>query len=202
MHATTCSLADLLHPTEPVVPTLVRPADVGGHAAWQELVRSGALVPVRHETALVAGTPPSPAARVETIRHLVPSRTVVGGASAAWVHVGSAVPRQVDVVYLPGTHRPPPRADRTLRQAAVLRSETVEIGGVLVAGLRRAALEVASTRPSHEARQTLSLLRDAGLDLDAVARSLELRLRWPGRATARDLLATVSSGATAASGLA
>lgn len=189
------ALARLLSPREPEVGLLVGPHEVGGRAAFQALVRCGALVPLWDDVAAPAAVPVTSTLRALAVRDLVPRGTVVAGTSAAWVLCGSVRPRLLDVVYPPGRHRPAPHGERAPRQAHVLRDETVLVAGVLVTAPTRTVIDVATRCGPDEALVTLSRLRDAcGLDVAAAARSLELRYRWPGRDRARHTLALLLAG--------
>lgn len=176
----------LVPPLDPEPGLLVRPAEVGGPAAFQDLVRRGALVRLWDDVGAPARVPVTPTLRALAVRDLVPVQTVVAGAAAAWILCGSARPRLLDIVFAPGRHRPAPLVGRAPRQAHVLRDETQLVAGVLVTSVTRTALDVATRRPRAEALETLRRLRDVGaLDVAAAARSLELRYRWPGRDAAR-----------------
>lgn len=180
----------LLEPREPEVGLLVRPADVGGGAAYQELVRRGALVPLREDVAAPARVPVTPTLRALAVRDQVPAPYVVAGPSAAWVLCGGRAPSRLEVLYPPGTHRPPPLHGRVARQAALLGSETVLVAGVRVTDARRTALDVATRSEPAEAAALLRRLQEVqGLDVAQAARSLELRYRWAGRDRARAVLA-------------
>ena len=189
------TLARLLAPGTPEVGLLVTPADVGGHAAHQDLVRSGALHRLWGEVASPAHVPVTTTLRALAVRDLVPRGTVLAGSAAAWVLSGSPAPRVLDVVHPPGRHRPPPLPGRAPRQARVLRDETVLVAGVLVTSVLRTALDVATRSEPADALTTLRLLRErCGLDARAAARSLELRHRWAGRPRARRILALLLAG--------
>ncbi len=188
-------LTRLLTPRDAGVGLLVAPHEVGGRAAFQDLVRCGALVPLWDDVGAPAAVPVTSTLRALAVRDLVPRGAVVAGAAAAWVLCGSARPHLLDVVYPPGRHRPAPLVGRAPRQAHVLRDETVLVAGVLVTTPTRTALDVATRREPDEALATLGRMRDVGgLDVTAAARSLELRFRWPGRDRARRTLALLLAG--------
>ncbi|MCB7137605.1 hypothetical protein [Cellulosimicrobium marinum] len=185
-------LARLLVARDPEVGRLVRAADVGGGAAFQDLLRRGALVHVWEDVASPVQVPRTPLLRAAAVRDVVPSHCVVGGASAAWLLCGGPAPARLELLYPPGTHRPAPRPGRTARQAAVLQGEVLRIGDVRVTGVVRTALDVATRVDPDEALVTLRRLRDDhGLDPAVAARSLELRYRWPARERARTTLAAL-----------
>ncbi|MFC8923355.1 hypothetical protein [Cellulosimicrobium sp. NPDC057127] len=185
----------LLAPPDPDVGLLVRPPDVGGAGAFQELVRSGALVALLDDVAAPARVPVTATLRALAVRDQVPTSCVVAGRSAAWVLCGGPPPPRLEVVYPPGAHRPPPRHGRVARQAALLRSETELVAGVRVTDVRRTALDVATRSEPDDATTVLRRLRDErGLDLAGAARSLELRYRWSGRDRARAVLDRLLAG--------
>ncbi|GAA3217472.1 hypothetical protein ACFP63_13970 [Oerskovia jenensis] len=170
-------------------PLLVRPEHVGGRVAWTDLVRCGALVRVREDAAVRPTTDLTPAVRALSLAPLVPPRTVVGGVSAAWVHCGVAAGAVLEVVHPLGVHRPPPRHGRVARQSALLRPETIELGTVLVTTVERTAVDIACLTDPHVAVPVLrALLEQAGLDVGAALRILDLRHRRTGRPQARALL--------------
>lgn len=194
-HVPAAALARLLAPPRPAVGLLVVPEEVGGPAAFQELVHAGALRRLWGDVAAPASVPVTPTLRALAVRDQVPRGTVLAGAAAAWVLCGSAPPRVLDVVHPPGRHRPPPRQGRAARQAHVLRDETTLVAGVLVTSVLRTALDVATRCEPVQALSTLRRLEAVcGLDARAAARSLELRHRWAGRAQARRTLALLLAG--------
>ncbi|GED08626.1 hypothetical protein CCE02nite_06250 [Cellulosimicrobium cellulans] len=188
-------LTPLLAPLATDVGLLVVPADVGGHAAFQDLVRSGALRRLWGDVAAPALVPDTPTLRALAVRDLVPEGTVLAGSAAAWVLCGSPAPRALDVVYPPGRHRPAPLAGRAPRQSHVLRDDRTLVAGVLVTSVVRTSLDVATRCEPDEALSILRRLRDVcGLDPRLAARSLELRHRWAERPRARRALALLLAG--------
>ena len=135
-HVPAPALAPPPAPPGPEIGLLVVPEDVGGPAAFQELVRAGALRRLWGDVAAPASVPVTPTLRALAVRDQVPRGTVLAGAAAAWVLCGSAAPRVLDVVHPPGRHRPPPRQGRAARQAHVLRDETTLVAGVLVTSVQ------------------------------------------------------------------
>jgi hypothetical protein len=189
------TLAHLLTPRSSDVGLLVVPADVGGRAAFQDLVRSGALRALWGDVAAPARVPDTPTLRAVAVRDLVPQGTVLAGSAAAWVLCGSPAPRVLDVVYPPGRHRPAPLAGRALRQSHVLRDDRTLVAGVLVTSVVRTALDVATRCETDEALGILRRLRHVcGLEPRLAARSLELRHRWAERPRARRTLALLLAG--------
>lgn len=189
------TLTRLLAPRVTDLGLLVVPADVGGHAAFQDLVRSGALRRLWGDVAAPALVPDTPTLRALAVRDLVPQGTVLAGSAAAWVLCGSPAPRVLDVVYPPGRHRPAPLAGRAPRQSHVLRDDRTLVAGVLVTSVVRTALDVATRCEPDEALRTLRRLRDVcGLEPRLAVRSLELRHRWAERPRARHTLALLLAG--------
>lgn len=174
---------------------LVRSVDVGGAAAWQDLVRRGAVQEVFEDVGARGHQPVTPAVRSAALRRWVPPRTIVSSRTAAWVWGATGRPRVVDLICPRGRHRPAPDPSRRSRQASILRAEIVDLDGVLVSAPLRTALDVATLVEGDEAREVLAGLAVAcGIDLATVSRSLELRLRWPGRDRARAVLASLVGG--------
>jgi hypothetical protein len=169
--------------------TLVRAADVGGPAAWQALVREGVLVRVRGGVAAPSWLPVTPAVRALALAPAVPARSVVAGATAAWVHCGVADGGVLHLAYVPGTHRPSAWSGARVWSAPGIVGDCRAVGGVRVATPVRAAVDVALHLPPDDAVPVLVALARAGVDLTAAARSLELRLRAVGRPRARTTLA-------------
>lgn len=169
---------------------LVRPRDVGGTVAWQDLRWRGLLQEVAPDVAITGNLPVTAAIRASALADIAPLRTVVAGLAAAWVWGAAEAPRVLDVVYPRGAHRPGNDPRRRSRQATLLHCEVEELAGVRVTSPLRTALDVATGAHPAEARRTIARLADGcGLDLADAARSLELRLRWPGRDRARVILA-------------
>jgi hypothetical protein len=181
-------LSALLRPAD-AGRSLVRPADVGGPAAWQALVRDGVLVRVRGDVAAPSWLALSAEVRALTLAPAVPARAVVAGASAAWVHCGVADGEVLHLAYVPGTHRPPPWSGARVWSAPGVVGESRRVGGVRVTTPVRTAVDVALHLPPDDAVPVLVALSRAGVDLAAAARALELRLRAVGRPRARTTLA-------------
>jgi hypothetical protein len=170
-------------------PVVVRPEHVGGAVAWADLIRCGALVRVREDVAVRPTTALTPAVRARSLAHVVPARTVVGGTTAAWVHCGFPAPARVEVVYPLGVHRPSPRPGLVSRQSALLRTETVLFGTVLVTSVERTAVDLAClTDPEVAGPAVRALVEHSGLDVRSALRLLDRRTRRTGRPRARALL--------------
>ncbi|GAB2467160.1 hypothetical protein [Xylanimonas ulmi] len=165
----------LLAPPAPARPVVIRPADVGGRAAWWVMVRDGALRVVADDAAVPVGAAIPPEARAAAIAGRVPATAVVVGPSAVWLHCGGLAPEPLDLARRNGTRR--------------LASESTRVGAVRVTTPTRTAIDVAAMLPHEVAVTMLVDLARAGVDLGAVARSLELRPRVVGRPRARITLA-------------
>jgi len=185
-------------------PTLVRPDDVGGRAAWDVLVRDGVLEVLRGDAAVAAGTGVAPHTRAGTLAAAVPAGAVVAGRTAAWVHDGTAVhdARLLDLTYLPG--RNPPRsggASGLVWQAPLLRDDVVALGGVRVTAPARTAVDLALRLDPDEALAlVLALVRSCAVDLSLARRLLERRVRAVGRPRARLVLDRAARALGAAGG--
>ncbi|GAB4085826.1 hypothetical protein GCM10028784_24560 [Myceligenerans cantabricum] len=208
-------LAQLLDPRPASVPLVVTPSGVGGPAAWQDLLRRGALVPLRETplgatdtAAVAAGTRVTPTHRALAVATraggALPARAVVAGASAAWVYTGLragvAAPRlddgagSLELAHDAGVHRPAGPVGAVVRCSPGLPRDTVRLGGVPVTTPGRTAADVACRLPFEHAVPVLLALaagsRDLGpVDLGRVARALEVRRRVVGRPAARRALA-------------
>ncbi|QAY62740.1 hypothetical protein ET495_05120 [Xylanimonas allomyrinae] len=162
-------VSELLAPHGP--PPVYRPVDVGGPAAWFDLLRRGALRAVTDEVSVPALRRVTPQVRARAIASRVPAGHVVCDASAVWVHCGGRPPARLDVARRAGTRR--------------LASDSAEIGGVLVTTPVRTAVDVAARLETEQAVELLLALAAAGTDLAAVGRRLEGRARVVGRPAAR-----------------
>ncbi|MBE1876756.1 hypothetical protein [Myceligenerans pegani] len=208
-------LAQLLDPRPAPVPPVVTPARVGGPAAWQDLLRSGALTPLRDApldttgaVAVPAGVRVTPTHRAlvlaESCGGVLPARAVLAGASAAWVHSGLRggihVPRLPTDAGFPelahdaAVRRPDVPAGVLVRCAAGLVRDTMLLAGVPVTTPARTAADVACRLPFEQAVPVLTALAAGSadldpVDLDAVERALEARRRVVGRPAARRALA-------------
>jgi len=196
-------LGDLLAPPPRPGP-LLRPRDVGGRAAWDVLVRDGALEVVRGDAAVVAGTVVGPAARAALLADELPAGAVAAGRTAAWVHAGRRAPAgadHLDVTYPAGRHRPEVWGAGLVWQAPLLRDDTVELAAVRVTAPLRTVVDVAvHVRGEHEAAALARVVADAcGLDLADAAALLERRARVVGRPRARRVLARAARPLSAAS---
>jgi len=188
-------LGDLLAAPSAAAGPLVRPADVGGRAAWDVLVRDGALERVRGDAAVLAGTDVTPALRAALLAGSLPTGGVLAGRSAAWVHVGRPAADhaagRLDVTYAAGGHRPEVWGAGLVWQAPLLRDDTVELGRVRVTVPLRTVVDVALHVPDDEAAAGLVRLLADGcrVALADAARLLERRVRAVGRPRARRVLA-------------
>ncbi|MEL7974904.1 hypothetical protein AAG589_03510 [Isoptericola sp. F-RaC21] len=187
-------LGDLLAaPARPAGP-VVRPADVGGRAAWDVLVRDGALEVLRDGAAVVAGTTVTPVLRAALLAGTLPGGAVAAGRTAAWVHAGRAAGAasgdHLDVTYPAGGHRPELWGTGLVWQAPLLRGDTVELAGVRVTAPLRTVVDVAVHVPGDEdaARLARAVADACGLALGDAAALLERRARVVGRPRARRVL--------------
>ncbi|GAA1871151.1 hypothetical protein [Myceligenerans crystallogenes] len=209
-------LAQLLDPDPVAPPPVVTPAQVGGPAAWQDLVRCGALTLVRDASPGTGGTPVGVAAgtRLTPVHRALalaaftggtlPARAVLAGSSAAWAYTGlyegvvvglladGGVP--LELAHDAGVHRPDAPASATVRCSPGLVQHTARLGGVPVTTPARTAADVACRLPLEHAVPVLAALaagdRDTPpVDLGAVERALETRRRVVGRPAARRALA-------------
>ncbi|MCA5894046.1 hypothetical protein LEP48_11905 [Isoptericola sp. NEAU-Y5] len=171
----------------------MRPADVGGRAAWDVLVRDGALDVLRHDAAVPAGEMVGPHLRAETLVGDVPAGSAVSGRTAAWVHCGGVAHDGglLDLTYLPGRHRPRVRDDSgKVWQAPLLRDDTVVLAGLRVTVPARTVVDLAlHLTPDDALARVVALVRHCGVDLSQATRLLERRVRAVGRPRARLVLA-------------
>ncbi|HEY0215884.1 MAG TPA: hypothetical protein VGC57_05780 [Cellulomonas sp.] len=133
-----------------------------GDVAWQVLVHDGDLVPVTETTGVPAGVTVRPWHRAAALAaHVDPGQVLVGQA-AVWVHTGGEEPLHADT-----TETDP--------------QDAVRLGGTVVAGVLRTALDVAARYPAPTALPLLVRLADhAGLDLDAAWHALGARAGFRG----------------------
>lgn len=163
---------------------MVRPSDVGGRAAWQVLVRGGALRAVVDDAAVPVGVAVTAEVRGAALAPRVPAGAVVTGPSAVWVHCGGALPEPLDLVRRTGTLR--------------LASDCTWLGGVRVTAVGRTVVDVATRLPHEQALGLVLELARGGADLAAAARFLERRNRVVGRPAARAVLAAARERLAAA----
>lgn len=160
-------------PAHVPVPSTVRREDVGD-AAWFGLLRDGVLRPLWQDVAVRADLAETPELRARGLSTLVPTRAVVGRASAAWVHVGGPLPARVDLLFAPGTRRTDPHPLRTAAEAHLSPGDAQPIGPVRVTSVQRTGLDVARSEPPARAAPLLAALRGVGFDpllaLDELAR--------------------------------
>jgi hypothetical protein len=189
--AVAVSLSELLTRPRPTrtASAPVRPSDVGGRAAWDVLVRDGVLAALVDDAAAPADAPVTPATRAAALGARVPPRTVVAGATAAWVHCGGPPPRRLDLAYRSGTHRPELWEGATIWSASGLLADSVVLAGVRVTTLERTAVDVALRLPAERALPLVLHLVHTGADLEGAGRALERRTRAVGRPKARRVLA-------------
>ncbi|GII99018.1 hypothetical protein CLV28_1659 [Sediminihabitans luteus] len=184
---------------------LVRPEHVGGAAAFDDLVRRGAVQVVRPWVAVARGTAVTPRVRARSLASPSVGGLVVAGRTAAWVHAGGEPPALLGFLASDGVRAPAHDPGRVVRYARILRSEVVDLGGVQVTSPLRTVLDVASspTVPAHACGTLVTPLPDdlaaaarcvvrvcaaTGIDPRGARRALELRHRWRGRGVARQVL--------------
>lgn len=186
-------LADLLDARPSPRPSVVLPEHVGGPAAWDTLVRDGALRVVRDRAAVPAGDAVDACLRASVLPK--PARSgVVAGRTAAWVHAGVPDGGTLDLAYATGRHRPEVWAGARVWQQPLLTSDVVEISGVRVTSPQRTVVDLALREDPGTAVELVRALVDAcGVDLRAASRALELRTRVVGRPRARRVLAAAAS---------
>jgi hypothetical protein len=182
-------LADLLDPRPVSPPLVVRPEHVGGRAAWEALVRDGALVVLRGTAAVRADLPVGPGLRAGVLRGGLPRGAAVAGRTAAWVHAGVPDGGTLDLAYASGRHRPEVWAGARVWQEALLASDVTEIAGVRVTTPVRTVVDLALRDDAERALEAVrALVETCGVDLRAAARVLESRARVVGRPRARRVL--------------
>ncbi|WP_418276762.1 hypothetical protein ACNHYB_02345 [Isoptericola jiangsuensis] len=173
-------LSDVVSDTSPAR-SVVRPHHVGGGAAWQVLVRDGALREVVPGAACPPGVLVDAGLRALLIAPRIPPRTVVTGRTAAWVHTGAGSADALDLACVAGRHRPERPAGARLWQAPLLHPDTVRIGPVLVTDPTRTVVEL--VLHTGEPDLVVALARH-GADLVRARRAVEVRPRASGRAAA------------------
>ncbi|MFC7877179.1 hypothetical protein [Isoptericola sp. NPDC057391] len=187
-------LGDLLTAPDRRYGPLVRPEDVGGRAAWDVLVRDGALEVVRGDAAVVAGTVVTPLLRAALLAGSLPAGAVAAGRTAAWVHAGRAAGARsadpLDVAYAAGGHRPELWGAGLVWQAPLLRGDVVELAGTRVTAPLRTVVDVAVHVPDEDdaARLARVVADSCRLALTDAAALLERRARVVGRPRARRVL--------------
>lgn len=197
--ASAVTLSDLLAPR--LAPLdVVRPADVGGAAAWQTLVREGVLQVLRDDAACPAYLDVDPVLRAGLLAGAVPTGATVTARTAAWVHTGFGDAQALDLTYPAGRHQPDRPPGARLWQGPLLGDDTVHLAGIPVTAPERTVVELV-LHDDDPVMAVLALMHH-GADLGRARRSLELRTRAVGRPRARALLddvtAALAAGATAA----
>jgi hypothetical protein len=183
------TLAELVS-NHPGARLVVRPADVGGPAAWQVLVRDGVLREVVSGAACAAGTTVGPDLRAALVAPRVPSRAIVTARTAAWIHTGSGTPDVLDLACSAGRHRPDRPPGARLWQAPLLLPDTVRIGPLQVTDPTRTVVELVL----HDGEEHLVVaLARHGADLVAARRAVQARPRAATRAVALATLAAATA---------
>jgi len=156
--------ADLL---DPLAPEAV-PFRVGNAAEARQLLAQGLVRPVVADVLVAVGTPDSQAVRIAAIGLLLPPEArlerlwVIGFASAAWFHTGTAgsrlpAPAQLQVIVPPGRRRPRAPGVRG-RQVALDAEHVIFFGDLAVTTPVRTAADVARDLPDDEALAALRRL--------------------------------------------
>ncbi|WP_278234527.1 hypothetical protein [Isoptericola sp. AK164] len=181
-------LRELLHGPGGDV-TVVRPADVGGAAAWQTLVREGVLRVLRGEAACPADRVVDAGLRGAVLAADVPHGAVVTARTATWVRTGCGRPDPLDLTYPAGRHRPDRPPGARLWQARLLGPDVRDVGGVPVTTTQRTLVELVlhGTDPAATVDLAVALLR-AGARVEEAHGSISARTRVAARARAHDLL--------------
>lgn len=183
-------LDDLLDSGRAAPPDVLTCEQVGGPAAWDVLVRDGALVPLRGRLAVRPGAVVTPALRAGALASVVPRGAVVAGRTAAWVHCGLPDDDSLDLAYAAGRHRPEVWGSVRVWQAPLLRGDTVLLGGVRVTTPERTVVDLALREdPAVALPAALALVAACGVAIEDAARRLEARARAVGRPRARQVLA-------------
>ncbi|WP_277210119.1 hypothetical protein [Isoptericola croceus] len=167
--------------------TVLRPADVGGAAAWQTLVRDGYLHVLRGDAACPADSPVDRDVRAGLLAAEVPTGAVVTGRTAAWVHTGHGDGHALDLTYAAGRHQPDRPAGARLWQGPLLHHDTIHLAQVPVTGPDRTVVELVLHVPDPLSA-VFAMARRGGANLSRARRSLERRTRAVGRPRARELL--------------
>ncbi|WP_019137069.1 hypothetical protein [Cellulomonas massiliensis] len=163
---------DAFRPVPPARPATVRRPDVGD-AAWHGLHRDGVLVPLWGDLARVVDAAETPGLRAAALAAVMPARSVLARAAAAWVHTGTGRPARAEVYVRPGARHGGPHPRRVVHESTVAPEHVVLVGGVPVTSLARTAADVARWLPDAAARSLLPALRDGGLDPDEAVRVLD-----------------------------
>jgi hypothetical protein len=185
----TPTLRAVLSPAPAERPVVVTPADVGGRAAWAELVRDGALLVLRGEAAVRQAVAVTPAVRAGALGDL-PGGAVVAGRTAAWIHAAVPDGGRLDLTYPAGRHRPEVWGSVRVWQGPLLHEDTHRVGGLPVTSPLRTVVDIALREPHRDAVAVVVALAEAcGVELEAARRALERRTRAVGRPAARLVLA-------------
>lgn len=166
-------LTDLLRPPPPRLAVAVTAEEVGGAGALRAMVLDGALRTFGGGVCAPPHETHTASHRALTLLAHLHARTVIGRASAVWVHAGGPCPRTVQVLYAPDRHRPPPRHGRDSHQATLCPDDVCYLGPVPVTTPERTAVDVAMYAEREEAHEQLTrLVRARVVDPDAVVARL------------------------------
>lgn len=193
------SIIELLHTPIELAPIerLITPDDVGGYAAWQMLIRDGALRPFYGEAALPVKVAESVAVRAQALGLAIPETTspertlAVAHLAAAWVYLGGPMPPEVDLIYQTGYTRPFVPGIR-LRNSQFDLSQITQVNGVWVTTKERTIRDLAVWAPDEVATPLIAELARSGADLGEAAELLERPVRLTNRPGARRVLQQVA----------
>lgn len=151
---------------------LFRPDDLDP-ITWQLLVHEGALRVIAPSVAIPVRRRPTPDDRARPFVGVLPAGWALGGATAAWVHVGGAAgPSALSLTGPPNTHQPPELPGRVLHQQEMPDRDLVTVAGVPVTSPLRTAVDVACFTAPSSAVPRLVALAQHGVDLDTALHRL------------------------------
>jgi len=193
-------IIDLLHPPIDLAPLerLILPDDVGGYAAWQVMVRDGALVPLCGEAALPVGVAATQELRAEAIGLVAPPEAqadsrplVVSSLAAAWIWLGGIAPAEVEYTFHLGRYR---AAETCLavRASQFTANDVCRINGLWVTNPERTIRDLALWCPFDQAVPLIKGLIAAGASLAIAEAMLERPMRLTNRPAARLVLQTAA----------
>lgn len=151
---------------------LFRPDDLDP-ITWQLLVHEGALRVIAPLVAIPVRRRPDPDDRARPFVGVLPPGWALGGATAAWVHIGGAPgPSSLALIGPPHTHQPPDLPGRVLHQQHLPDRDLVTVAGVSMTSPLRTAVDLACFTAPASAVPRLVALAHSGVDLDAALHRL------------------------------